>query len=134
MKAKTVSSKETWKAPDGQRTIWDVVLEADGKDYRLKTYSAKIAEVGFEGEVESYTNDRGDKFVKQVPKEQPAHYGGSYQPRDDAAIRAQWALGQAMQLELASFQGESKTFSWEQLERSAKQLYALVDRVKEGQA
>ena len=125
MKAKTIRSERVWQSPDGEKTIWDVVLEAEGKEYPLKTFSTKIAEVGFEGEVESYVNQRGDRFVKQVP--QPQKSGGGYS-RDDAGIRAQWAIGQAIALTSATM--DKKAITMQIIEDYAKQLFATVSRVK----
>jgi hypothetical protein len=125
MRAKTISSEQVWQSPDGQKTIWNVVLEADGKQYPLKTFSSRIAEVGFEGEVESYANQRGDRFVKQVPKA-PAVAGGYN--RDDAAIKAQWAIGQAIALTSATM--DKKSINMQIIEDYAKQLFATVSRVK----
>jgi hypothetical protein len=126
MNVKTISSEQVWQSPDGQKTIWNVALEADGKEYPLKTYSSKIAEVGFEGEVESYLNNRGDRFVKQVrTMNAPA---GGYAGRDDAAIKAQWAIGQA--INLASATVDKKAITMPLIERYAKQLFATVSKVK----
>lgn len=124
MKAKTISSEQVWQSPDAQKTIWNVNLTADGKEYALKTFSAKVAEVGFEGEVESYVNQRGDRFVKQVPA---ANKAGGY-VRDDAGIRAQWAIGQA--IALTSVTMDKKTINMQVIEDYAKQLFATVSRVK----
>ena len=126
MRAKTISSEQVWQSPDGQKTIWNVILEAEGKEYPLKTFSAKIAEAGFEGDVESYVNQRGDRFVKQIPQPQ-THKGGGYS-RDDAAIRAQWAIGQAIALTSATM--DKKAINMQIIEDYAKQLFATVSRVK----
>lgn len=68
MQVKTIHGEQVWQSSDGQRTIWEVSLKGDdGKDYRLKTYSNKIAQLGFEGEVRSYVNPRGERFVRQLP-------------------------------------------------------------------
>lgn len=130
MQITTKGSKAVWKTPDGSRTLYEVTLEdAEGKTYGLKTYSEKIAQVGFSGDVETYINTKGDRIVRQVPKPQASTGGGrgNYQPRDDAAIRAQWSLGQA-----------SQTVKWDEpnidhfalVEDRAKKFYALVDHVK----
>lgn len=103
MKVKTTKSEQVWKSPDGQKTIWNVVLVSDGKEYPLKTFSEKVAEVGFEGEVESFVNQRGDRFVKQVNKNDGHHGGGNNAGRakadaaKQAEIRAEWAIGKAIQ-------------------------------------
>lgn len=130
MKAKTLSSEQVWQSPDGQKTIWNVEIEADGATYPLKTFSTRIAEVGYEGEVESYVNQRGDRFVKQTPSPQPAGGAGSrgYAGRDDAAIKAQWAIGQAIALTSATM--DKKAINLQIIEDYAKQLFATVSRVK----
>jgi hypothetical protein len=125
MLAKTIESEQVWQAPDKAKTIWNVTLESGGKQYPLKTYSEKIAQVGFEGDVESYVNQRGDRFVKQIAKQQGGFKG---QPRDDAAIKAQWAIGQA--IALASATMDKSTITMKVIENYAKQLYATVSRVK----
>jgi hypothetical protein len=129
MRARTVTSEQVWQSPDGQKTIWNVVLEgleadAKGHQYPLKTFSSKIAEVGFEGDVESYANQRGDRFVKQAPKA----VAGPYQGRDDSAIKAQWAIGQAIALTSATM--DKKSINMKIIEDYAKQLFATVSRVK----
>src|SRR4051794_14659314 len=65
MNVKTINSEQIWQSSDGQRTIWEVTLKADDdKEYKLKTYSSKISQMGFEGEVRSYVNPRGERFVR----------------------------------------------------------------------
>jgi hypothetical protein len=66
MQVKTLASEKVWQSMDGERTIWNVKVEHDGKQYPLKTFSQQIAREGFEGEVETYVNKRGDRFVKQA--------------------------------------------------------------------
>lgn len=123
MNAKTIHSEQVWQSSDGQRTIWEVTLKADdNKEYRLKTYSAKIAQMGFDGEVRSYMNPRGERFVRQVPSTKP-----SFQ-RDDGAIRAQWAIGQA--INLASVKMDKEAITLPVIEKYAKELFATVSRVK----
>jgi hypothetical protein len=123
MNAKTIHSEQVWQSSDGQRTIWEVTLKADdGKEYRLKTYSNKIAQLGFDGEVRSYVNPRGERFVRQVPSTKPAFQ------RDDSAIRAQWAIGQA--INLASVKMDKEAITLPVIEKYAKELFATVSRVK----
>jgi hypothetical protein len=124
MNAKTIHSEQVWQSSDGQRTIWEVTLKADdGKEYRLKTYSAKIAQMGYEGEVRSYVNPRGERFVRQVPTNTKPSFS-----RDDSAIRAQWAIGQA--INLASVKMEKEAITLPVIEKYAKELFATVSRVK----
>ncbi len=124
MHAKTINSEQVWQSSDGQRTIWEVTLQAqDGKEYKLKTYSAKIGKLGFEGDVRSYLNPRGERFVRQVPAATKPAFS-----RDDAAIRAQWAIGQA--INLASVKMDKEAITLPVIERYAKELFATVSRVK----
>jgi hypothetical protein len=124
MNAKTIHSEQVWQSSDGQRTIWEVTLKADdGKEYRLKTYSNKIAQMGFDGEVRSYVNPRGERFVRQVPTNTKPSFG-----RDDSAIRAQWAIGQA--INLASVKMDKESITLPVIEKYAKELFATVSRVK----
>lgn len=120
MFVKTIDCKQVWQSPDGQKTIWDVLIEADNKQYPLKTYSRTIAERGFEGEVESYVNQRGDRFVRQVVKSTPENR--------ESSIRAQWAIGQA--IALASATMDKKAITMPVIEKYAKELFATVSRVK----
>lgn len=124
MNVKTTHVEQLWQSPDGRRTIWEVTLQGnDGKEYRLKTFSPKIGSLGFKGDVRSYVNARGDRFVRQeliAPKP-------SFQ-RDDNAIRAQWAIGQA--INLASVKMDKEAITLPVIETYAKELFATVSRVK----
>lgn len=124
MQVKTTNSEQVWQSPDGQKTIWEVTLKADGgNEYRLKTYSEAVAQLGFEGEVESYLNNRGERFVRQKLAKKAGAYG-----RDDDAIRAQWAIGQA--INLASVKMDKEQITLPVIEEYAKELFATVSRVK----
>ena len=124
MQVKTIHAEQIWASSDGQRTIWEVTLRAsDGKEYRLKTYSNKIAQMGFEGEVRSYVNPRGERFVRQIPTATKPNFS-----RDDNAIRAQWAIGQA--INLASVKMDKEAITLPVIEKYAKELFATVSRVK----
>lgn len=125
MHVKTTHSEQIWKSPDGSRTIWEVTLKTEsGDDYKMNTYSPKIATMGFSGEVKSYLNDRGDRFARQMPT---AAANTGYQ-RDDNAIRAQWAIGQA--ISLASVKMDKEAITMPVIEKYAKELFATVSRVK----
>lgn len=124
MLAKTVHSEQVWQSPDSKKTIWQVVLETgDHKTYALKTYSPKVSMLGFEGEVESYVNNRGDRFVRQTIKQKQT----ADNDRDNS-IRAQWAIGQAIALASATMDKQKITMSI--IERYARDLFATVSRVK----
>lgn len=131
MKVKTTNAEQIWQSPGGTRKIWQVTLKADdGSEYQLKTYSPKIAVNGFEGHVKSYLNDRGERFVRQMATATSvgAVSGSGWQPRDDAAIRAQWAIGQA--ISLASVKMDKDKITMPVIEKYARELFATVSRVK----
>jgi hypothetical protein len=131
MKAKTISEEKVWSSPDGQRTIWKVALEADGKKYGMQTFSQKIATIGFEGDVETYKNQKGDTFVRQVPRENPTASGNStYQPRDDKAIQAQMAIKAAIDMGRWPEYKNLESEIMGTIESRAKTIYAMIDRVK----
>lgn len=72
-----------------------------------------------------------DNFKAERPAERPQEGSGSrgYQPRDDMAIRAQWAIGQAVQT-IAYLSPKAQDEWTATVERRAKEFYAMVDRVK----
>lgn len=131
----------TWQSPDGQRKLWSVTVEANNRQARCKTYSQQIATVGFAGQIEAYekANNQGgvDTFLKKPQQEgyqnttapTTAPAGGarsSYQPKDEAAIKAMWAIGQAVG-EAAKAEGATSMAS---IEHRAVQFFHMVDRVK----
>ena len=124
MLVKTINTERVWQSPDGKKTIWQVILEANNRTaYSLKTFSPKIAQLGYEGEVESYVNKRGDRFVRQTIKNKQ-----SSDTSRDNSIRAQWAIGQA--IALASATMDKQKITMPVIERYAKDLFATVSRVK----
>lgn len=79
----TKSASSVWKSPDGQREIFEVALEYDGKPFTAKTYSTDISVAGWTGTIESYEkpgqNGKPDQtFVKQPQKEGFSGGGGGY--------------------------------------------------------
>lgn len=128
MRVKTIESEQIWQSPDGQKKIWSVVLQTpEGSEYRLKTYSQEVARPNFSGEIYSYLNKRGERFVRQQAKTPATASKSSYQ-RDDSAIRAQWAIGQA--INLASVKMDKDAITLPVIEGYAKELFATVSRVK----
>lgn len=129
MQVKTIESDQVWQSPDGEKKIWSVKLETpEGKDYQLKTYSQAIAHPNFNGEVYSYLDKRGERFVRQVTKSPAETTAKGGYSRDDNAIRAQWAIGQA--INLASVKMPKDDITLPVIERYAKELFATVSRVK----
>lgn len=130
MIGKTTSSKEIWKSSDGQRTIWEVDLTmGDNEKYRLKTFSPEIAKVGFEGDVESYLNEKtGDKFVRQ-PKQQGGYKGGGSKQNNQPVIQAQWAIGQARGFIRDRGQILPDDEYWQEVEKTAVKLIEVVNSI-----
>ncbi|HSX31732.1 MAG TPA: hypothetical protein VLF43_00585 [Candidatus Saccharimonadales bacterium] len=125
MQVKTTDTKQVWQSPDGEKTIWEVTLRGeDNKEYGLKTFSPTVATLGFNGNVETYVNQRGDRFVRQIVKQQPVVAGDSR----DMSIRAQWAIGQA--IALASATMDKRSITMNVIEEYAKDLFSSVSRVK----
>jgi len=124
MEVKTTHTEQVWQSPDGKRKIWEATLKDEqGKEYRLKTYSSKIGQMGFTGSVKSYENRYGERFVRLDEPVKPAAYR-----RDDYAIRAQWAIGQA--INLAAVKMDKDKITLPVIEKYAKELFATVSRVK----
>lgn len=90
-----------WTSPDGKVNIWMIKLEVDGQRGEYRTMSKIIAEEGWQGDVELYTNDKGKEYVRQAPKEQPAQgnqQSDEYWQQRNADIRAQFAIKTAVAL------------------------------------
>lgn len=87
---KTTEAESVWKSPDGQREIFKVILDIDGKPLMAKTYSKDISSVGWTGTVETYEKqgrNGSETFVKQPPKEGFSGGGGfskgGFKPQGD---------------------------------------------------
>lgn len=139
-KLKTTQAEKVWASPDGKIKIFKLTMDYNGKPLDAKTYSEAIATVGFEGEVETYEKQGRngvETFIKQVQKE--GEYGArpgrtSYVPKDEKAISAMWAIGQAINVAANSKEGyliDPKAKDWElNIENIAQKLFLMVDRVK----
>lgn len=65
-----VSDDNPWSSPDGKVKIWNIKLETSEGDRLLyPTMSKAIAEYGWTGDIEVYTNAKGKDYVRQAPKE-----------------------------------------------------------------
>lgn len=60
---------EGWNIPGSDITIWTITFEHDGATTMHKTMSQNIAVVGFQGELEEYTNDKGNAYVRQIKRD-----------------------------------------------------------------
>lgn len=135
MKVKTTASEQVWQSPDKQRTIWEVDLKADdGNDYRLKTFSAEIAKIGFEGDVETYANPRGERMVRQPKQDTSYKGGGGGKGANQGVIQAQWAIGRAATVIQQRGIILPDDEYYKEMEKIAIKLVGMVDRVMAGHA
>lgn len=105
-----------------------IQLEGNGEPVQLnKKSTSERPQVGDKlfGKVEEVSF--GDSTIQKFKAAQKPH--GGYQ-RDDNAIRAQWAIGQAVQMQIAKLNTTNIGDEPEDIENNAKILYAMVDRVK----
>jgi hypothetical protein len=90
MNIQTLNSKQTWKSPDGQRVLHEVMFTSDdpqlaGRQIKALSYSTAIATPGFSGAADTYkkTSKQGQEqtYLRQPPREQapmtPAIQGAS---------------------------------------------------------
>ena len=76
--------KLVWQSPDGQRKIYEVLFDIDGKEnFKANTYSERIIVKGWSGSLESYEKSNRT-FVRQHRDEQAFSYkGGASKPMTD---------------------------------------------------
>lgn len=128
----SVQAPREWAGPKGTVYYIKVKLDGHAKPVSIGKKAPDALHVGdtvYGTVTEDFTHDE-DKFKS----EQNPSYGGApsagskpaYVPRDDLAIRAQWAIGQSM---TAVFNGD--TANTAQVELLARELFSMVDRVKE---
>lgn len=99
------------------------------------------------GEIKTQQGKSGKDYLRFYREQRPdQNHGGNssggkreYQPRDDSAIRAQWAIGQAVHMFTPLFESaaeakmkiEDFTNVNGRIEAQAKELYVMVNRVKD---
>jgi hypothetical protein len=118
---------DAFQVPGTDLKIWKVKVELpDGTRELYSTMSAKIANLNFAGDLEVYENDKGKVYIRQPKQDKPSFAPKKdqkeWQPRDDNAIRAQWAIGQAV--------NQLGNAAPDEIEAAAIRFYAMVDRVK----
>lgn len=133
---KTLDAESVFKADHGGEKFLITAVADDpvaGKTkFKVHTWSPTIAKEGFEGEVEKYRDKGGDDCVR-LPKKEEWKTGGSNSgpktsySRDDEAIKAQWAIGQAVAW-CSAHDLESAA-----IEPQAKEFFKMIDRVKGGE-
>lgn len=87
LNVKTLESKVGWTNPENADMVsYDVVIDVNGRKAQARTYSKAIAEVGFEGEVETYEK-KDHTYLKQVQKEGAWNNGQRRFNRDKLAYK-----------------------------------------------
>jgi hypothetical protein len=120
---RTWSFKDKKTGVDVQMETYKVMLEGEEESVDVNRKPGNAPEVGniLSGTLE--TTDFGKKF-KPAPKAGFANFT----PKDQEAIRAQWAIGQAVSLEKKA----DGTYELKTIELTAGNLFAMVERVKNG--
>lgn len=121
---------------DNHGNTWcDAVFLGVGEPVRIVVKDPTKYEAGQKlyGELKEQTSKAGKPYLRFYREQRPEGQTSftpsakkEWTPRDDSHIRAQWAIGQAVSLAVATHK-----FGLEDVESDAKWLYAMVDRVKE---
>lgn len=128
--AKTVFvGDDPFNIPNSTLTIWTIKLEVDGQRDTYKTMSEKIAEEGWSGDVELYTNKSGKDYIRQAPKEDTftPGTGKTWQPKDDKNI----TLGLVFKT-FCSIEGllPNQPAHWAYIEKATRKLIEIGDSLK----
>jgi hypothetical protein len=124
---------------DNYGNYWcDMALQGVGEPVRIVVKDPLQFRDGMTlyGTIEEKTSQAGKPYLRfkrlEKPEAEQTSLGGStkkeWQPRDDMAIRAQWAINGALTL-YSTWNKERPEF--DDIEKAAKQLFAMVDRVKD---
>lgn len=128
-----------FKDPHGNTAV-NLALEGYGEPVTIymKDPSKVSNGMKLDGEIKEVQRKNGNgtyhRFFRDKPQDQQGGYssgsnqrGGTkreYQPRDDAAIQAQWAIGQAVTL------ATNGMLELDTVEEKAKDFFDMIDRVK----
>src|SRR5688500_11857837 len=128
---------------DANQNTWcDAVFQGMGEPVKWVVKDPNTITVGqkYYGTIKQRESQAGKTYLRFYREKKPdqqsggSGYGkGTYQPRDDMAIRAQWAIGQAVSSQVALRAATGTTMpalKFDEVEVAAKLLYAMVDRVK----
>lgn len=146
-KVTTKESRSVWRAPDGQREIFELVMEYQGNLFGAKTYSKDISVVGWSGSVETYEKPGKmgaptQTFVKQPPKEDGftpnAGSGGQraaarIMPSDPFTMYLSYAKDITVALIAASGVASKKDYT-DLIDQTITGAYALYDARPEARA
>jgi hypothetical protein len=119
-----VKAPRSWKTRNGQGyTAYKVMLEGVDSPVEISIADDKAVVVGAAVDGELKNGEFGKSLVEWRPRK------GGFQARDDDAIKAQWAIGQAVSLFI---HGVDDKFT--DIEKNAKDFFQMVDRVKQKEA
>ena len=128
-KVTAVSPKtKEWSSQYGDMVTYYVKVDSETDAVQMnKKADSKPPQVGDELYGTITSTEYGLKFKGE---KKPFNTKPAYEPREDhhEAIKAQWAIGQAVQLMLPS--SAKNALSPAVLEDTAKMFFAMVDRVK----
>lgn len=124
-----VSNQEprTYDGPNGTVYYIKVLLDGHDKPVSIGKRSPDALKEGdvVTGEITA-TQYETDKFTAQKPFTAGGTKAFTADPNKQAEIKAEWAIGQAMQWAI-----KSDKLVADEIEANAKMLYAMVDRVKD---
>lgn len=132
-KVEKVSQQEPKKWEGQNGTVYYIKTKLEGHEKPVsigkKTPDALKAGDTVYGEIIE-TDYIEDKF--KAGKKPFTPNGGYNDPDKQAQIKAQWAIGQAVQIEIALYTA-NKNIDSKRIEETAGSLYSMVDRVKAGE-
>lgn len=122
---------------DHGNTWCDMVLQGIGEPVKIVVKDPNSITTGavLYGTVKEMTSKAGKQYNRFYREQRPeqAQGGSKYEPRADhhEEIKAQWAIGQAVQMTIGFAQvNKEVNYSERYIEEEAKKLYAMVERVK----
>jgi hypothetical protein len=120
----TIAGQQTWQSDDGRIKKYEVVLDVDGKHFKADTYSEKISQKGWKGDIETYEKADRNGVVRTYVK-QPAREGG-YPNRGGGGGKSSPADSHTM---YTSYVKDIAIALLETSDYSAKKLGEVVDEV-----
>lgn len=125
---KSVKKGNTWESSYGQMQSYALALDGVGEPVQLnKKVPVKTEpQVGDELHGTLEEQERGGRTYYKIKLDQQQS-GFKGQPKDEAAIKAQFAIKTAVQL----LRNPDAEVSAETIEHWAKEFYAMVERVKQ---
>lgn len=136
--AKTVWVGDTpYNIPGTEITIYQIKLEIDGERELHSTMSKALAGLGWEGDVEVYTNAKGKDYVRQAPKEDTGGNSATQKPVDKPFYRDSTTIPLDVWRVLINVQGVPENPAqfasfFDTVQEHANELLLLIDNVRNG--